>query len=332
MNLTPANIGAAASSHSHSYLPLSGGNVTGKIQRENPGGISYIAGCTGGALHVNKAEGSVWFPMVSTRTGGGGGWAIGNYNNENLQFSYGTKANINANNNSTKIIDFHSDGGCNFPGTIKQNGTAVSLSGHTHNYAAASHTHSYLPLSGGTLTGRVYSTSDVISVGYMDIDSGDNNTAALRLRSAKSFGGSVNNAIVFHKTWTESTYTIQVASDRRLKNHIDTIDKPNAVSFIKSLNPVLYSFKSDQDNEKHLGFYAQDVKDSDIWDTSIVRESSNINGTEDNFDNIFTLDYTQLHAPVIAALQSALDKIDTLESRISELEDYIETLKKLNVS
>lgn len=30
VNITPANIGAAASSHTHSYLPLTGGNVTGR--------------------------------------------------------------------------------------------------------------------------------------------------------------------------------------------------------------------------------------------------------------------------------------------------------------
>ena len=31
VNLTPANIGAAAATHTHSYLPLSGGNVTGNV-------------------------------------------------------------------------------------------------------------------------------------------------------------------------------------------------------------------------------------------------------------------------------------------------------------
>lgn len=41
----------------------------------------------------------------------------------------------------------------NDSGVAHVSGTAISLSGHTHNYAPSSHTHSYLPLSGGTLTG-----------------------------------------------------------------------------------------------------------------------------------------------------------------------------------
>lgn len=35
VNITPASIGAAAASHTHSYLPLSGGTVTGSVQVNN---------------------------------------------------------------------------------------------------------------------------------------------------------------------------------------------------------------------------------------------------------------------------------------------------------
>ncbi len=45
-----------------------------------------------------------------------------------------------------KTFTFGADGTFNSPSTIKQNGTAVSLSGHTH---------SYLPLSGGTMSGGI---------------------------------------------------------------------------------------------------------------------------------------------------------------------------------
>ena len=87
-------------------LPLSGGTMTGNITRGSVNGVSYIQGSAGNsALHVNKEEGAVWFPMISTRTAGGGGWAIGNYNNENLQFSYASKANINSNTNNTTIAN-----------------------------------------------------------------------------------------------------------------------------------------------------------------------------------------------------------------------------------
>ena len=84
----------------------SGDTMTGNITRESVSGISYIAGVGGNsALHVNKGEGAIWFPVVSTRTAGGGGWAIGNYIDENLQFAYGTKANIAAGNNQVLIAN-----------------------------------------------------------------------------------------------------------------------------------------------------------------------------------------------------------------------------------
>lgn len=53
---TPANIGAAASSHSHSYLPLAGGTMTGAINFNNKGACSIYNGpndinnAAGGAL------------------------------------------------------------------------------------------------------------------------------------------------------------------------------------------------------------------------------------------------------------------------------------------
>lgn len=88
-------------------LPLAGGTMTGIISRNITSGTSYInspAG-SGSMLHLNKSEGNNWYAMVSTRTAGGGGWAIGNYSNENLQFIYGTKANITSGTNSTTQVN-----------------------------------------------------------------------------------------------------------------------------------------------------------------------------------------------------------------------------------
>ena len=97
---------ANGSARDSTKLPLAGGTMTGNITRGSVTGVAYIAGVGGSsALHVNKGEGSVWFPMVSTRTAGGGGWAIGNYADENLQFVYGTKANISSGTNTTTIAN-----------------------------------------------------------------------------------------------------------------------------------------------------------------------------------------------------------------------------------
>ena len=112
--------------------------MTGTLVSDVSGGVSYIRGVAGDHAGIFKKKpynSNAWIPMVATQTKGGGGWAIGNYNNEELEFVYGTKANIDADNNSTVMINFTAAGGANFPSTITQNGTAVSLNGHTHSYA-----------------------------------------------------------------------------------------------------------------------------------------------------------------------------------------------------
>ena len=53
---------------------------------------------------------------------------------------------------NAKEFSFKADGTSSFPGTISVNGTAVSLSNHTH---------SYLPLSGGTISGNIAKSTNV---------------------------------------------------------------------------------------------------------------------------------------------------------------------------
>ena len=79
----------------------------------------------------------------------------------------------------------HTAGEFNSGGTIKQNGTAVSLSGHTH---------SYLPLSGGTITGNILG----------------NQTAALGTTAAPFhnlvLGGATNNTMTASSTNPRITF------------------------------------------------------------------------------------------------------------------------------
>lgn len=82
--------------------------VNGRIRissSRNYGGTSYIAGCGGAAglvsEHTTKDE---WYAALNIRTKSQGGWAIGSYNDDNLQFAFGTKANIDSGNNSCNIV------------------------------------------------------------------------------------------------------------------------------------------------------------------------------------------------------------------------------------
>lgn len=90
-------------------------DVAGNGIKCQPGaGVSYISGCAGNGsgLYVTKAalNQNYWTPGITIQTKAGGGWAIGNYNNEDLEFAYGTKANIDANNNVVSHVYLRMDG------------------------------------------------------------------------------------------------------------------------------------------------------------------------------------------------------------------------------
>ena len=70
LGITPANIGAAASSHTHSYLPLSGGTVTGAVNFANNvwnkiGDDCSLGDCNvGGCIGIKGANGTTGINFV----------------------------------------------------------------------------------------------------------------------------------------------------------------------------------------------------------------------------------------------------------------------------
>ena len=86
-------------------------------------------------------------------------------------------------------------------------------------------------------------------------------------------------------------------SDRRLKEHIAYLGD-EAVDFINELKPAHYI----KDKQHHVGFYAQDVAETDKWDCM----TGEMNG-------YMTLGYSEIIAPLVAYVQK-------LEKRITELE------------
>ena len=115
--------------HTHSYLPLSGGTMTGQIKRDSCGG-SWISARTNAPLVGSGSTSGGWNPIVAQKTKNGS-WSIGNLNgNEHLSFSYTTDADYNNGKNVATTI--------NLPPT---SGTLC----------LTNHTHPYLPTTGGTL-------------------------------------------------------------------------------------------------------------------------------------------------------------------------------------
>jgi hypothetical protein len=96
---TASEVGAAPASHSHSYLPLSGGTMSGRILRGAGG--SWISARDNAIVFGTTANTYSYNPVVGQKTAKGA-WTVGNLaGDERLIFSYDTDTDFNVHNNST---------------------------------------------------------------------------------------------------------------------------------------------------------------------------------------------------------------------------------------
>ena len=97
---TLAEIGAAAASHTHAYLPTAGGAMTGQILARNLG-TSWIDGTgTNAAIRINgNGSSGSYHSWICQRTVSGGAFSIGILN-ETFYLTYGPAANVNAGTNA----------------------------------------------------------------------------------------------------------------------------------------------------------------------------------------------------------------------------------------
>ena len=141
---------------------------------------------------------------------------------------------------------------------------------------------------------------------------------------------------------TVSGSNISASSDRKMKNHIKYLSNDNdAINFIMSLKPVEFNWKDKNkiDSRNHYGFYAQDVeqeaitalKDNnngiyDKYKLSKEEEEKEIHypNEKDSKDMKWDLHYNEFIAPMVATIQKQQRQIQSLTSRIKELEDKIQ--------
>ena len=98
------------------------------------------------------------------------------------------------------------------------------------------------------------------------------------------------------------------ASDEKLKK--DIADITYSIDTVKALKPRKYKMKAD--NKEKIGFIAQEVE-SHI--PEVVTTGTNPDGVEQK-----TLAYQHLTAVLTKALQDAIAKIETLETKVKALE------------
>ena len=154
-------------------------------------------------------------------------------------------------------------------------------------------------------------------------------------------GTSTHSWAGMYASGTVSGSNISASSDRKMKNHIKYLSNDDdAINFIMSLKPVEFNWKDkDVDSRNHYGFYAQDVeqeaitalKDNnngiyDKYKLSKEEEEKEIHypNEKDSKDMKWDLHYNEFIAPMVATIQKQQRQIQSLTSRIKELEDKIQ--------
>ena len=122
-----------------------------------------------------------------------------------------------------------------------------------------------------------------------------------------------------------SDQEIDIGSDIRLKNTIQyDIDKYE--DFFRALKPVSYKLNSDIRNKRHTGFIAQDVKQA-LADTGIP-ENDFAGLTQHTLEDWevgevrdpYSLGYSEFTSLNTHMIQKLLDRVDTLESEVTALQ------------
>ncbi len=130
----------------------------------------------------------------------------------------------------------------------------------------------------------------------------------------------ISNSATFALSYAPNTGTlnsqvINGASDIRIKQEIKPLLIDYTIEFLKKLNPVEYKFINDP-TKKRFGLIAQEVEEV-FKDENLGLYYKHIN--KDNEEEYY-LSYLELISPIIKVVNNLVEKIDTLENKIKELE------------
>lgn len=162
--ITAAKIGAAASSHSHSYLPLAGGTLTGAVNVQSTG-ASWLSGKTYGAVNALKQSSGSYHPVIRVESYAGNVFNLGGLG-ESVGF-YGFYKDRTVNGTDWNFVVNTGTGNWSTNGSITASSFSGSLAwsnltGVPSSFTPSTHTHSYLSLSGGTLSGSITLPGSVV--------------------------------------------------------------------------------------------------------------------------------------------------------------------------
>ena len=230
--------------------------------------------------------------------------------------------------------------------SIYENNVALSSKYQAKgSYAASSHTHSYLPLSGGNLTGNLTVNKSSSTATAEALVLNKNNNVSLHTNTHAGIyhynttGYATGGWLVY--ITTAGAIKMNTTSDRRLKNHVADLSTEEATCLLQELNPILFTYKGNSEDASRdiaCGFYAQDVRDTlakhNIGYRSFLLIHNN-NGDGDVYDLHaneetvnYGLDYSKMVPVLWKGWQTHQESIDILEERIANLEAENTALKQ----
>lgn len=163
-------------------------------------------------------------------------------------------------------------------------------------------------------------------------------TERMRITSAGFVGIGINPTFRLHLSTDSaakpSTNTWTINSDERLKENIEAADLDICYNAVKSIplkryrwKDEMYSVEQVSDRSK-IGWIAQDVQEifpKAVSETKFVYnqvkdEDGNV-VSEDSIDDCLTLNSDQIYASLFGAVQKLIAKVESLESKINQLEN-----------
>lgn len=191
----------------------------------------------------------------------------------------------------------------NKPTSLPANGGDADTVGgkYPSAFANANHSHNdYLPLSGGSLTGNL-NVGGILRVNNQQsvYDSGTMITLSTNNRQTMIAGSQV-----YGKT------TIQVSSDKRLKENIEYADIDKCTEFINGINVKTFNYIGD--DTPCIGVIAQDLQDSDMGKYFVFKQPGE--------DGYLAVKAADLVFPLIATIQNLSQKVEELSEKVAYLQ------------